>query len=111
MIHLLLNEEFVTASIGEAVAEARNRMRWSIKDTAAHLNIGQRRYRRIEKGQEMPDTLTLANLVHVLGVDANRALGDQDELIQRVYQASVSERQRIAQLLNPPESGDEEMDT
>ena len=95
MSNLLLDQEGIAASIGEAVKQARGDLGWSIKDTAEHLNISASLYSRIEAGKKLPDTLMLANLVCVLRVDANVALGDKDELSHRVRRASVGQREVV----------------
>ena len=75
MSQLLRNRLDVAESISRVVKQARRRRSLTITDVARYLGISESLYLRIEMAKELPDAVLLANMVHVLGVDANEALG------------------------------------
>ncbi len=83
-----------TLMIGNKIAEARKKMNISQSQLAEHLFISSQAVGKWERGESMPDIITINRLAEILGVDLN--------YFSENFKSAVNETAQPAPLVNQP---------
>lgn len=75
-----MNDEKLKRQIGANIAAYRKREGWTQAELAEKLNYSDKAVSKWERGESVPDVLTMANLAELLGITVNDLLVDPDAL-------------------------------
>ncbi len=75
-----MNDEKLKSQIGTNIAAYRKRGGWTQAELAEKLNYSDKAVSKWERGESVPDVLTLAALAECLGITVNDLLHDPNEL-------------------------------
>ena len=75
-----MDDEKLKRQIGRNIATFRKRMGWTQVELAEKLNYSDKAVSKWERGESVPDVLTLANLADAVGVTVNDLLADLNAL-------------------------------
>lgn len=75
-----MTDEKLKAVLGSNIAAYRKRMRLTQAGLAEKLNYSDKAVSKWERGESMPDVLTLVQIADLFGVSVNDLLTDPDEL-------------------------------
>ena len=75
-----MNDTKLRQQIGKNISAYRKREGWTQADLAEKLNYSDKAVSKWERGDSVPDVLTLAALAETLGITVNDLLADPNEL-------------------------------
>ena len=75
-----MDDEKLKRQIGRNIATFRKRMGWTQVELAEKLNYSDKAVSKWERGESVPDVLTLADLADAVGVTVNDLLADLNAL-------------------------------
>ena len=75
-----MNDEKLKSQMGTNIAAYRKRGGWTQAELAEKLNYSDKAVSKWERGESVPDVLTLAALAECLGITVNDLLHDPNEL-------------------------------
>ena len=75
-----MDDEKLKRQIGRNIANFRKRMGWTQVELAEKLNYSDKAVSKWERGESVPDVLTLADLADAVGVTVNDLLADLNAL-------------------------------
>ena len=75
-----MNDEKLRRQIGTNIAAYRKRGGWTQAELAEKLNYSDKAVSKWERGESVPDVLTLASLAECLNITVNDLLKDPNEL-------------------------------
>lgn len=75
-----MDDEKLKRQIGRNIAAFRKRMGWTQAELAEKLNYSDKAVSKWERGESVPDVLTMAALADAVGVTVNDLLADPNEL-------------------------------
>ncbi|MDD2688059.1 MAG: helix-turn-helix transcriptional regulator [Bacteroidales bacterium] len=82
-----------TKKIGNKIAEARKKLTISQAQLAQKLFISPQAVGKWERGESMPDIITLNRLAEILGVDLNYFSEDKETVDTEITPVELSKKQ------------------
>lgn len=75
-----MDDEKLKRRIGGNIAAYRKRLSWTQAELAEKLNYSDKAVSKWERGESVPDVLTMANMAQILGTTVNDLLADPNAL-------------------------------